>query len=79
MRKSIEIVTCDLCGAQCDDVVSITYPVVFLTEQTEGHPCKPYIDMTDIDVCQDCKKRILMVNATGCMGFNEYKLVMVDA
>ena len=75
MRKSIEIVTCDLCGAQRDDVVSITYPVVFLTEQTEGHPCKPYIYISDIDVCPVCKKRILMVNATGCMGVNEYEVV----
>lgn len=75
MRKSIEIVMCDLCGKQNDDVMSIKYPVVFLTEQNEGYSCNPYIDMTDIDVCEDCKKRILMVNATGCMGVNEYEVV----
>lgn len=75
MRKSIEIVTCDLCGAQGEDVVSIKYPVVFLTEQNEGRPCKSYVNISDIDVCPDCKKRILRVNATGCMGFNEYKVV----
>ncbi len=75
MRESIEIITCDLCGTQCEDVEVVNYPVVFITEQTECHSCEPYIDNTNIDVCPVCKEKILRVRASGCMGRNNYEVV----
>lgn len=75
MKKIIEKFYCDICGAECENIKHITYPVVFLTEQTEGRNCKPYISHTNIDVCGNCCEQILKVSATGAQGFNKYKIV----
>lgn len=75
MKKTIEKFYCDICGAECENVIQINYPVVFLTEQTEGRNCKPYVSYKNIDVCDTCCKQILKVSAVGAQGFNEYKIV----
>lgn len=71
MKKTIEICHCDLCKKEAD-IIAIKYPVEFLTEQTEGRNCKPYISYQDIDVCEECKSKILVVQGWGAQGFNNY-------
>lgn len=73
--RQIEEVTCDLCGSECDEFAEVSYPVVFDTDQTEGRGCKPYISQKKIDVCPSCAKKVLMVRASGAMGFNKYRVV----
>lgn len=34
--------TCDICGAEFDEKRQISVPVLWLTEQNEGRPVKPY-------------------------------------
>ena len=75
MRKTIEKIYCDICGAECDKVKEINYPVIFHTEQTEGRSCAPYISNTKIDVCTECCKKILKLSATGAQGYNHYEMV----
>lgn len=74
MKKTIEKFYCDICGAECENVKQITYPVVFLTDQTEGRSSKPYIDYSKLDVCENCCEKILKVSAVGAMGYNKYSL-----
>ena len=74
MRTNVEIVTCDLCGRRRDCII-IRYPVVFETDQTEGKSCEPYVSYTELDVCPECRRRVLMVRATVAMGCNEYRVV----
>lgn len=75
MKRTIEKFYCDICGAECQSVKEINYPVIFHTEQTEGRGCNPYISNTKIDVCNICCKKILKLSATGAQGYNDYKLI----
>lgn len=74
MRKTIEVTTCDVCKLN-KPVTEIKYPVVFHTDQTEGRATAPYISMQSLDVCEECKPKILMVHGWGAQGYNEYKHV----
>lgn len=66
---------CDICKST-DGVKSQRLSVVFLTEQNEGRATDPYIDTSPMDICEDCRKRIVTTGqipfATGAMGFNDY-------
>ena len=71
--------TCDICGAgkiydaNFKEGVAIT--VIFVTEQTEGHPAEPYLHLKTIDTCCDCYANILEGNAVfakGAQGYNTY-------
>lgn len=75
MKKTIEKYYCDICGAECEDVKQINYPVIFHTDQTEGRCCKPYISYTRIDVCDKCCEKILKLSAVGAQGYNKYTLI----
>ena len=78
MKKTIEKIYCDICGAECENAKQINYPVVFCTEQTEGRSCTPYISNEKIDVCNNCCEQILKVSAWGAQGYNTYKLMKGD-
>ena len=73
MRTTVEVIKCDLCGSEAD-CISVNYPVVFTSDQTEGRPCKPYVSQQKIDVCHKCKGKILRVTGYGAMGFNKYEI-----
>ena len=52
--------------------------VIFTTEQNEGRTVEPYLENVEIDLCADCKKRILNANVLygrGAMGYNEYYFI----
>lgn len=49
--------------------------VVFLTEQNEGTPTKPYFDTNTLDMCPNCYEKLLKsypIVATGAQGYNKY-------
>lgn len=68
---------CDLCGTEYDDADSLTktrIPVKWLTEQNEGRTVKPYFRVQEIDLCDSCIEKVAVIEATGCMGYNQYTL-----
>ncbi len=75
MKKTIEICTCDICNKEDKKAQTINYPVLFITEQTEGRGCTPYIYQTKIDVCQECLSKIIKLQASGAMGNNIYTIL----
>lgn len=77
MKKVTEEFICDTCGKQIVDggIVGKKLPVRFLTEQTEGRPCKAYYTFTDqIDLCEECAYQAFRIDATGAMGYNDYAI-----
>ena len=46
----------------------------FDTETNEGKPVEPYLSYVEIDMCPECAKAGIRVWASGCMGFNEYRI-----
>ena len=78
MKKTIEKFYCDICGAECENVKQINYPVIFHTDQTEGRSCNPYISNQNIDACNNCCEKILKLSAVGAQGYNQYTLIGGD-
>ena len=76
MKKIIEEIYCDICHEKANNHKKIQ--VIFITEQTEGYKCEPYIDEDHnylLDLCDKCLKRILDGNyvfASGAQGYNDY-------
>ena len=55
---------------------TVTMPVVFLTEQNEGTPCKPHFSNETFDMCPDCYQKFIdtyPITAWGAQGFNRYE------
>ena len=49
--------------------------VVFLTEQNEGTPTKPYFDIETLDLCPECYEKLITeypIIARGAQGYNTY-------
>lgn len=72
--SKIELVNCDICGNGCGEMTQKTQ-VIFTTEQTEGRSCNPYLQLVDIDLCDECKEHLLKGNyifAEGAQGYNKY-------
>lgn len=72
---------CDICGEQDGKVkvnVSKRMQVIFMTEQDEGRCCEPYLEISEMDICDDCLKKITKnktyIIAQGAMGHNKYTL-----
>lgn len=66
---------CDVCGKEVEHAESVTVPVLWKTEQNEGRPCKPYIRCERLDLCEECLHNVLVLEASGCMGHNEFSLI----
>lgn len=67
---------CDVCKKETnyEGCFRVNYPVIFTTNQTDGVASKPYIEQKQIDICRDCADKILKITASGCQGYNEYKV-----
>ena len=67
---------CDICKKETNykGCFRVNYPVIFITNQTDGVASKPYIEQKQIDICRDCADKILKITASGCQGYNEYKV-----
>ena len=75
MKK--EIWYCDICkeesGAPRKGEGQVQ--VIFTTEQNEGRATKPYLEMVNIDWCEQCRNKVLSgqaLFAKGAMGYNDY-------
>ena len=72
------IYTCDI--KDCNNPVkkeniSKSLQILFVTEQTEGRGCSPYLVNVKLDICESCLGRILSgtpLYGAGAMGFNKY-------
>ena len=69
VKKSI---ICDCCKKE-KPTQKVKYPVLFLTEQTEGRSVDPYISYQELDLCKECIRLTVCISGTGAMGYNEYK------
>lgn len=74
MRKQIEICTCDICHKE-RDVQEVTYPVLLITDQTEGRNTTPYISYEKIDMCAECQRKAINVKGWGAQGYNTYNFI----
>ena len=79
MKKTETFVTiiCDICKnkVENDKCLTVKFPVVFTTEQTEGRSTKPYISYNELDLCINCQKKILTVQGQGAQGYNSFDLI----
>lgn len=49
--------------------------VIFVTEQTEGYPSKPYFTLMNMHICPSCISKCLEGNylfAKGAQGYNDF-------
>jgi hypothetical protein len=67
-------IICDCCKLE-KPTQKVKYPVLFLTEQTEGRSVKPYISYQDLDMCKDCMQVNITISGIGAMGYNEYRSI----
>jgi len=87
MKKTIEEYYCDICGKKINkefiktlphknDDGTITLSIVFVTEQTEGMHCTPYICIDKLHICEKCYYKIIndgkQIFGSGAMGDNKY-------
>ncbi|MEG0601146.1 MAG: hypothetical protein RR494_13335 [Vagococcus sp.] len=66
---------CDLCEKEVDKqskLKSVSIPVKFTTEQTEGRSCTPYLQQKTFELCESCIDRVVAVGAYGAQGHNTY-------
>lgn len=73
MRYTIEYIKCDLCGT--DKAKKIKTSVIFRTEQTEGRSVNPYLQIQELDICDDCLSTMMdgkQIYADGAQGHNKY-------
>ena len=72
---NIEKYVCDLCKETATKIAK-TIPVRFTSNQTDGYPCEPYLELHKSDLCDVCYTRIIEgqpLSAHGAMGNNTYK------
>ena len=67
---------CDVCKKETnyEGCFRVNYPVIFTTNQTDGVSSKPYLEQKQIDICRHCADKVLKITASGCQGYNEYKV-----
>lgn len=77
MKKEEIKYFCDICGKNTKekDIFQVNYPVIFTTNQTDGVNSKPYLEQKQIDICRHCADKVLKITASGCQGYNEYKVI----
>lgn len=80
MKKEEIKYFCDICKKETnyEGCFRVNYPVIFTTNQTDGVASKPYIEHKQIDICRDCADKVLKITASGCQGYNEYKVINED-
>ena len=80
---------CDVCGKElkplsiyrglmkisASDFHQGTYQVIFNTDQNDGHVIAPYVVQQNIEICTECKNKILLgkvLYGSGAQGYNTY-------
>lgn len=75
MKTTVTTITCDICSSSDIYEEALSLPVVFVTNQTDGHSTLPYLSSEKIDICRKCYNNILKGNlpfGSGAMGYNKY-------
>lgn len=65
-------IVCDCCKLE-KPTQKVKYPVLFLTEQTEGRNVDPYISYQNLDLCKECISNSISIYGVGAQGYNTYK------
>lgn len=69
---------CDISGCTTQTEESIKVTVIFDTEQTEGRRVEPYLALETLDICPECKQKMIdsgkFIQASGAQGYNTYIL-----
>lgn len=73
MKKTttVEQTFCDICGAE-EPVKTVNVPAWFMTEQTEGRSCEPYIVNAKLDFCATCLDKAIVMQGYGAQGNNTF-------
>lgn len=69
------MIYCDICGDLEIKEKQKSFQVIFTTEQNEGRSCEPYLEDARLDLCEQCRNRVLegdAIFAQGAMGYNNY-------
>lgn len=76
MKKKITLYICDVCKKEVEekDLRSLSLPVMFHSDQTEGKPCSPYISIEKMDICKECLNKAVTIHGMGAQGVNTYKI-----
>lgn len=70
-----EIFRCDVCKSPIQKATKTDMQIIFVTEQTEGYPSKPYFQLKTLDICDACKNKALegrYLFGAGAQGYNDY-------
>lgn len=78
-------VVCDVCAerkAQSEIKMNYKLDVIFTTDTTEGRSCNPYLSNVEMDLCNDCRGKIVKSKryllASGGQGSYEYEIQQGD-
>lgn len=79
MARRPETCCIDGCGREANiSYLKIPMQVIFITEQTEGRGCGPYLDTKTMDLCAKCMNKIVEWGrypiASGASGVYTYKI-----
>ena len=75
MQKTSIKYYCDICKKEVSTFTTVNYPVIFTTEQDEGRSVTPYVSQERLEICSECKDKLLKLKASGCQGYNQYTIV----
>ncbi len=71
MKTTTILTFCDVCRKE-SPVEQISYPVLFTTEQNEGRGVTPYLSLEQLDMCPECKEKVIRLGGNGAQGHNNY-------
>lgn len=75
MKKVTTKYYCDICKKEITGARDESkYPIIFHTEQTEGRGCQPYISHESVDLCEECRGKVIVLHAWGAQGNNRYEI-----
>ena len=79
MRKEEIKYFCDVCKKEIDkeDCLTVIYPVVCTTDQTNKFVLISYIEQRKLDICKYCGGKVLkiIVSASASQRFGDYKII----
>lgn len=77
MRKEEIKYFCDICKKETDeeDCLTVNYPVICTTDQTNKFVLMSYIEQRQIDICRHCAGEVLKITVSASQRFGDYKIV----
>lgn len=77
MRKEEIKYFCDICKKETDeeDCLTVNYPVICTTDQTNKFVLMSYIEQRQIDICRHCACEVLKITVSASQRFGDYKII----